>query len=247
MIYIQQNNNGIPHHFDCACAMYGSMELGLDYKLITFEEVENGKWDSLIRSNLFVGSVEFMTEVFSRIGIDQPRLPLNNFRSSSEIKLKDFKYEKPVFIKPKSIKAFTGFVLDEYSHSMLKGLDQDLELIIQEVIPNVFSEWRGYIFRNKLVDIRHYSGELDIDLKTTIKYIQDQLTLIKLLKKEIPNTFTIDIMWYTDFKRMLGSEKPKITVVELNDMWAIGNYGVPNDLYVRMLKERYFDIIKKGK
>ena len=43
---------------------------------------------------------------------------------------------------------------------------------------------------------------------------------------------------------------PKIrlkTVVEFNDMWAIGNYGISNDLYVRMLKERYFDIIKNKK
>ena len=30
-------------------------------------------------------------------------------------------------------------------------------------------------------------------------------------------------------------------------MWAIGNYGVSNDLYVRMLKDRYFDIIKNFK
>jgi hypothetical protein len=35
-------------------------------------------------------------------------------------------------------------------------------------------------------------------------------------------------------------------VIEYNDMWGIGNYGVPNDLYVRMLKERYFDIMRNN-
>ena len=39
MIYIQKNEHDIPHHFDCACAMYGAIELGLDYKLVSFEEV----------------------------------------------------------------------------------------------------------------------------------------------------------------------------------------------------------------
>jgi len=29
-------------------------------------------------------------------------------------------------------------------------------------------------------------------------------------------------------------------------MWAIGNYGIPNDLYVRILKERYFDIMRNN-
>lgn len=26
MIYIQKNNDGIPHHFDCTCAMYGAID-----------------------------------------------------------------------------------------------------------------------------------------------------------------------------------------------------------------------------
>ena len=60
--------------------------------------------------------------------------------------------------------------------------------------------------------------------------------------KGFPSTFTIDMAIY--------KKHPKIrlkTVVEFNDMWAIGNYGISNDLYVRMLKERYFDIIKNKK
>lgn len=32
-------------------------------------------------------------------------------------------------------------------------------------------------------------------------------------------------------------------VVEFNDMWAIGNYGIPNDIYLRALRDRYFQII----
>lgn len=74
MIYIQSNSEkNLPHHFDAACAMYGAIESGCDFKLVSYEEVKSGKFDSLIRSRLFVGSVEFMNEVFSRIG-------LSNFR-----------------------------------------------------------------------------------------------------------------------------------------------------------------------
>jgi hypothetical protein len=33
-------------------------------------------------------------------------------------------------------------------------------------------------------------------------------------------------------------------IVEFNDMYAIGNYGMPNDLYLRLLRERYFEIMR---
>ena len=236
MIYIQKKDNeDVPHHFDCACAMYGAIDLGLDYILVSFEEVKNGKFDSLIKNNLFVGSVEFMTEVFNRVGIEQPRLPINNFRPYEEMKLKDFKYEYPVFIKPKSIKAFTGFVVDDYSKSMLNTLDKELDIIIQQVI-NLDSEWRFYVFRNKIVDIRHYSGRMDINL---IGAVNNFNKLDDSTFKNFPETFVMDIGFYND--------SDSYTIIEFNDMWAIGNYGVPNDLYVRMLKDRYFDIIKNKK
>lgn len=236
MIYIQKKDNeDIPHHFDCACAMYGAIDLGLYYTLVSFEDVKNGKFDSLIKNNLFVGSVEFMTEVFNRVGIEQPRLPINNLRPYEEMKLKDFKYEYPVFIKPKSIKAFTGFVVDDYSKSMLNTLDKELDIIIQQVI-NLDSEWRFYVFRNKIVDIRHYSGRMDINL---IGAVNNFNKLDDSTFKNFPETFVMDIGFYND--------SDSYTIIEFNDMWAIGNYGVPNDLYVRMLKDRYFDIIKNKK
>ena len=31
--------------------------------------------------------------------------------------------------------------------------------------------------------------------------------------------------------------------ISSNDMWAIGNYGIPNDIYLRVLKDRYFQIV----
>lgn len=31
-------------------------------------------------------------------------------------------------------------------------------------------------------------------------------------------------------------------MVEFNDMWAIGNYGMANDLYFALLKDRWTEI-----
>ena len=69
MIYIQSNKEKtLPHHFDCACALYGALDSAMDYRLTTFEEVAAGKFNALIKNNLFVGSVEFMREVFKNVG-----------------------------------------------------------------------------------------------------------------------------------------------------------------------------------
>lgn len=242
MIYIQKNKDGMPHHFDCACALYGAQDLALDYKLVTMEEVQEGKWDNLIRQRLFVGSVEFMTEVFKRVGIEQPRLPLNNLREEKRMLMSEFQYEKPVFIKPTQIKLFTGTVIDEYNYQQYKHHYPDAEIIVQEVIPDIVSEWRVYVFRDKIVDIKQYSGELVTDLDGMYNYVWKLLQEKDEKLPGFPSTFTVDMAVY----RKLGKFRQK-TCIEFNDMWAIGNYGVNNDLYVRMLKERYFDIIKNGR
>ena len=52
MVYIQSNKEKtLPHHFDCACALYGAIDSGLEFRLASFEEVQEGKYDNLMRSN----------------------------------------------------------------------------------------------------------------------------------------------------------------------------------------------------
>jgi hypothetical protein len=238
MIYIQSDNNvPIPHHFDCACAMYGAMDLGHDYKLITFSDVESGKFDNLIKKNLFVGSVEFMKEVFSRIGLNNVRLPENSNRPYTIHKLgyvkEQAKLGEKMFIKPIDIKSFTGFVIDEMQHTSIANLSDDTEVMVYEpFITPILSEWRCYIHNNKVVDIRNYSGNM------FITPIEDYLNFILDKNKDrFPVAYTIDVgilEW--------GLEH---VIIEYNDMWSIGNYGMENELYLRMLRDRYFEIIKK--
>ena len=131
MIYIQSKSKEltISHHFDCACALYGAIDTGVDYKFVTFEEVQSGKCDNLIKRNLFVGSVEFMREVFSRIGKTDVRVPRNSNRKCDFITLGEaFERTKDgskLFIKPIEIKLFTGLVLDGFRYSCLDSLSKD--------------------------------------------------------------------------------------------------------------------------
>jgi hypothetical protein len=230
MIYIQSNKiKTEPHHFDCACALFGAIENSMEYRLTSFEEVSSGKFDNLIKNNLFVGSVEFMREVFNRIGLSNVRVPKNSNRESKIMILKEALKLKNVFIKPIEIKLFSGLILDGMISSCLTNIDENTEVLVYDVIENIVSEWRIYVSNNQIVDSRNYSG--DFMLGPDYNYVKEVI----LNNKNFPCSYTIDI------GILKNSEN---VVIEYNDMWAIGNYGVPNHIYLRLLKNRYFEIVR---
>jgi hypothetical protein len=235
MIYIQSNiEKTRPHHFDVASAMFGAIEIGQDYRLTTFEEVQSGKFNMLIKNNLFVGSVEFMKEVFSKIGKENVRVPKNSNREHKVMTLGDAKEiaksGQSIFIKPFDIKLFTGFILDQMVHTSISDVPDDTNVMVYDVFSSkIKSEFRCYIHNNRVVDVRNYSGDLFCCPN------EEYLKGIIDINKDFPISYTIDIGVL---------ENGDNVVIEYNDMWAIGNYGIPNELYLRLLRDRYFEIVK---
>jgi hypothetical protein len=236
MVYIQSDiDRKLPHHFDCACGLYGALDHGLDIRLTSFEEVQSGKFDNLIRSNVFIGSVEFMKEVFSRIGKTDIRVPENSNRQHLKMTLGEAKIlskSKSIFIKPFDIKLFTGFVLDQMVYSSISDVSDDTMVMVYDIFPSpIKSEWRCYIGRDRIVDIRNYSG--DIFTTPDEGYLESVISSNK--GGLFPTSYTIDIGIL---------ENGDNVVIEYNDMWAIGNYGIDNYEYFSLLKSRYFEIVK---
>lgn len=236
MIYIQKDKHkDIPHHFDVACAMYGAIDTGQDYRLVTHEDMLSGKFNNLVTpNNLFVGSVEFMNNVFEITGVKDPRVPMNSNRTHwvetlGEIK-RLAKLGNKYFIKPFDIKLFTGFVIDQMQYSSIANIPDETEVMVYEPFKHrIESEWRCYINNHKVEYIANYAG----DLYTTISgsYLDG---VISENKNTFPCAYTIDIGVLSNGENV---------VIEYNDMWAIGNYGLPNDIYLHMLKNRYFEIL----
>lgn len=239
MVYIQCDDSyKFPHHFDVACILYHAIDYSLDYKLITYNDLLSGDYDSHIRHNIFVGSVEFMKEVFSRIGIDEIKLPMYSDRTPRISNWKDtlnsyIENKNRLFVKPSSVKLFTGFVLDDLSLSSATSLniDSQCEVLIYDVIDNIEAEYRCYIHRGKCIDIRHYSG--DISLYPSMEFIETKCSENSSI--DFPISYTMDICITSNGENI---------VIEYNDMWGIGNYGIPNDLYFRLIKSRYYEIVR---
>lgn len=246
MVYIQSDSERkIAHHFDAACAMYGAIESCLEYRLTSFEEVQSGKFDNLIRSNLFVGSVEFMREVFTRVNkIPQPIM--NSDRKNSRItlgKVRELMVKltgAKLFVKPYQQKLFTGLVVDKFFISSLREFPDDFEVMGYEVIDNILSEWRIYIMDGKIQDSRNYSG--DFKISPDYNTVESK---IKELRDQLPSAYTMDVGITYGYDNNTLSHQYNTFIVEFNDFYSIGNYGIENSLYLRMLKQRYFEIIKQ--
>lgn len=239
-IIIQSNAYGsfkefpnIPHHFDVACALYGAIDSAENFRLTSFEEIQSGKLNLLLKRNLAVGSVEFMFEVFRQLGKEIPKLPRNSNRDCEHITLEvalSRSKNESLFIKPTEIKLFTGFVLDKSLYSCLNGLPGNTQLLAYKPFDyEIKTEWRAYIKDHKLLDIKNYSG--DFTVMPDIEYVK---SIIQENKKDFPIAYTIDV-------GVLSSDEN--VVIEFNDGWAIGNYGVPNSIYISFLRARYYEIV----
>lgn len=239
----------IPHYFDASSALYGAVDSGYRWRYMSYQELESGKYDLTIPNNLYVGSVEFMTEVFNRvdIGLDDIRIPKNSNRKSEITTLGEVRSRVKdgisLFIKPLQTKLFTGFVMDNLSIHSISNIGDNTEVRVYTPFEyDIISEWRVYVdtelstkssIHTSIKGIKNYSGdEFVIPSKAWITNI-----ILENIVGDFPTQYTIDV-------GILGNGD--IVVIEFNDMWAIGNYGLDNYTYFHLLRKRYFDIMNKN-
>ena len=240
MIHIQSTTErNRAHHFDAASAMFGALDNGLSPRFTSMEEVLSGKFDANIRHDMYVGSTEFMREIFKKLNVD-PRVPFNSPATPKHtVTIKDAKAilsdGKPLFVKPATQqKLFTGLVLRN-AHFLNTYPDDAMVLMYTPFNAPILSETRVYVHNKKPMFIGNYSG--DIWTFPTKEFVRQ---IINDVCKDFPVCYTIDVAVVTD-------DSLTQHVVEFNDMWAIGNYGMANDLYFALLKDRWTEIIKTGR
>jgi hypothetical protein len=175
-----------------------------------------------------------MRKVFSRIG-KSPRLPRNSNRNEAITTLSSARdilnYDGKLFIKSTQTKLFSGAVYDKMFIGSLDKFSPDTEVIITKPFDRkILTEWRCYVHYKKIVDARNYSG--DFKITPNWDYVQSIINE----NSDFPEAYVVDV------GVLDGGEN---VVIEFNDMWAIGNYGIDNLEYYKLLRGRYFEIIRK--
>lgn len=173
-----------------------------------------------------VGSVEFVCEYLSKYHNKIP-IPINvpqclfSYANRKIINGTEKDIFKNLFVKSNDkIKSFT-----KITDNAPPGNYQISELI------KIDSEYRCFVFRNKLVGMQNYSGNFTIFPNISIieKMINDY-------KNECPVSYTLDV----------GINKNGTFVIEVHDFFSCGLYGFSeHKIYSQMLSNWFYEFLNK--
>jgi hypothetical protein len=137
----------------------------------------------------------------------------------------------PVFAKPKQLKRFTGRVFEHPDdRRFLNGLSATAELWCSEVV-NWRSEWRVFVVDREVVGIRHYTGEPWTTLDRTV--VTDCVERLAQTD-DAPAGYAVDLGVLSDSTTAL---------IERNDGFSVGAYGLETPLYAQMLMARWQQLL----
>jgi hypothetical protein len=135
----------------------------------------------------------------------------------------------PLFVKPLlQTKTFAGSVLTcDQDLQSLRHLED--ELAVQAAEPVVFlSEWRYFVHQQTVVGVAHYKGDWSV--------VPDSATV----KLAVADYSTAPVAYALDFG---FSSDGQTLIIEANDAFALGPYGLDAVVYATMLEDRWLELV----
>jgi hypothetical protein len=132
----------------------------------------------------------------------------------------------PLFVKPCEHKAFSGFVwrADQESRMRIVTHADETDVYIAEPL-DIVVEYRSFIYFRKVIDCRRYKGDWSVAPSRDVVE-----AAVKAMGREAPHAYCLDWGVTADGKTFL---------VEMNEGYAFGHYGLQPVSYARMLSARW--------
>jgi hypothetical protein len=232
--YVQQQN-GQWLNENCYASWYGLTRMGYEVHPFTMDNIPK----DITKETPVHGGIKTIRMVLDSLGVEQPPihnpqdyLPQycnRNFEETTIGKINKEEREYPYFIKPmEDHKLFTGFVVKNHmDKGRLYGLPTETKILVSEYI-NMVSEYRCFVNRGKLVGSKNYTGDFtkNIDYNIVNKAIEDY--------KDQPISCSLDFAL---------TDKGETILIEINDGFALGSYGLNPIIYSKMIVDRWKEII----
>ena len=236
----------IPHSVNIANAMYGFREMGAE--IIPYHKIDE-IYDRVNREDIVLDYIEQCNSIFSKFGVE-PSIPdypkvLNKFLGRkiwkgtiNSISRSEEKWSAGYFVKPIKSKVFTGKIISSISDLVGCGnYSEDYEVLVSEPL-DICAEWRCFIIYDEIVDVRPYGLLLDRSRKS-YKYHYDFKVLDSMLEAFIswekrPAACSLDICVTKEGKTLL---------VEINDAYALGCYGLASIFYAKLISARWSQLL----
>lgn len=196
----------------------------------------------LRKETLVMGGVGTVRKAFERLGVPQPavgEMPPTEILEFYGRKLwattmaevrNAYETNEHFFIKPLRMhKEFVGHVTSGLVGDLVKtaSLPDEFEILASEVI-RFEVEYRLFVHRGKVIGAKHYRGNFrkSVDFSVADTVIERY--------PDAPVAYSLD----------LGlDEHGRTLVVEINDSFALGSYGLSSLPYTRMVIDRWEEIV----
>lgn len=245
--YDAGNNMEIPHSLNFATAMYGFQQMGAE--IIPYHYLDE-IYDGIERNDIVLDYIDQCNQVFQKFGVIA-RLPnypdvlrpwlgrkiwsdtINHFSSDASL------WSKGYFVKPVKDKVFTGKIISSiHDLTGCGNACENYEIIISEPI-SIGAEWRGFIRYDHLLDLRPYGGVFVNHERESLAYHYDYDVIRKMMDAfrswdQRPAACSMDICVTKDGRTLL---------VECNDAYALGCYGLDNILYAQFISARWSQLL----
>lgn len=245
----------IPHSENIAHAMYGFRQLGAEMQ--AYESIDD-IYDKVGREDIVLDYIDQCQCIFDKFGLlyNLPNYPdcLREYLGRqiwtdtiNSIASDEKKWSAGWFVKPMNReKAFTGKVISSIADLIGCGnCHENYEVLCSEKL-DILAEWRGFILYDKIIDLRSYGLLLDtLRDKEAWHYSYDADTVENMMEdfrkwKDRPASCSMDIGVVRDSH---GNEKT--VLIEMNDSYALGNYGLPSIFYAKLISARWSQLFNR--
>lgn len=132
-----------------------------------------------------------------------------------------------VFIKPVEDKKFTGVVVRSPKDLIGCGIQgEDPDILCSEIV-NFAAEWRCFVRYGKILDIRRYKGDWRVHFDS--KVVESAVSQFT----SAPSGYAIDFGL---------TDKGETLLIEVNDGYSLGCYGLFNLDYAKLLSARWAEL-----
>lgn len=246
--WIMVDSNGMPTTRNMYDLYQGFKELGEDVKTYNAADIFANNIPSS-DDDIVVGHIDQCRRYISKLNaqgktppnLDYPkeltpflgrkieRIPLGNVYGL----MTTYENPKPIFVKSYDQKQITGFVCNNFSDFVMNCTGHDLatSVFVSDVV-DFKAEFRTYIHKHSIITSLRYKGDYDkAPNKETVEAM-----LYALRNAKMPIAYSIDVGILADGTTVL---------VECNDGFALGNYGVPARKYAEMHRDRWYQMVKE--
>lgn len=222
---------------------YWFWERGYDVVPFTRDELQQGRLDEDLlqrrEQTIVYGAVGIVREALQRAGRPQPpnidfptslaaycgRSIFETTMGQVHVWQNENSARLPVHIKPRDRhKLFKGTVVAHFADLIpLSAIPDDEPLIAQEVVEFV-SEWRATVLRDRIVNVAHYKGD-------PLRF-PDADVVRHAFADFIDRPIACGMDWAV-------TADGRTLLVEVNDGFALGNYGVRGHQYTAVIECRW--------